>query len=132
MTQIPERFHELLDQPVLYNLATVNPNGTVQVNPLWGEVVDGNVRINTAAGRQKHKNLLERGDRVTVLVLDPANPQRYIEIRGKVAEANEENGDEVIDGLAKKYLGVDSYPFRTPTETRVTFVIEPTKVFSQG
>ena len=132
MTTIPSDFQELLGQPVLYNLATINRNGTVQVNPVWGELVNGRIRINTAAGRQKHSNLTNRGEQVTVMVQDPANTQRYIEIRGRVADVSEENGDEVIDRLAKKYLGVDRYPWHTDAETRVTFVIEPTKVVTMG
>jgi len=130
MVEFKDDVRELLEQPVLYNLATINPNGTIQVNPVWGELYDGRIRINTAVGRQKHKNLAERGDKVTVMVQDPNDPMRYVEIRGKVAELTEENGDEVIDRLAKKYLGVDTYPYRREDETRVTIVIEPTKVFA--
>jgi len=130
MVEFKDDVRELLEQPVLYNLATINPNGTIQVNPVWSELYDGRIRINTAVGRQKHKNLAERGDKVTVMVQDPNDPMRYVEIRGKVAELTEENGDEVIDRLAKKYLGVDTYPYRREDETRVTIVIEPTKVFA--
>lgn len=132
MPKISEEFQDLLEQPVLYNLATINPNGSIQVNPVWGELHNGKIRINTAAGRQKHKNLVERGDKVTVMVQDPANAQRYVEIRGEVAEVTDENGNEVIDRLAKKYLGVDAYPFYQEGETRVTVTIEPTKIFGQG
>ncbi len=122
---------ELLERPVLYALATVNPNGSVQLNPVWGDLHEGMIRINTAAGRQKHKNLAERGDRVTVMVQDPENDQRYVEIRGRVAEMTEEDGDEVIDFLARKYLGTETYPYRNDVDTRVTVLIEPTKVFGQ-
>ncbi len=131
MVEINGSVKDLLDQPVLYNLATVNPNGSIQVNPVWGDIEDGRIVINTAVGRQKHKNLVERGDRITVMVQDPSDTQRYIEIRGKVSELTEANGDEVIDRLAKKYLGVDTYPYRSAEETRVTIVIEPTKVFGE-
>lgn len=129
MIPIPDEVQQLLEKPVLYNLATINPNGSIQVNPVWGELHNGQIRINTAVGRQKHKNLVERGDIVTVMVQDPEDTQRYVEIRGKVAELSEENGDEVIDRLARKYLGVDVYPWHTAEETRVTVLIEPTKVF---
>jgi len=132
MVQIPEDARKLLDQPVLYNLATANPNGSIQVNPVWGEVHDRFIRLNTAAGRQKYKNLIKRGEHVTIMVQDPEDTQRYLEIRGKVAELTNENGDEVIDRLAKKYLGVDVYPFHQPDETRVTIMIEPTRVFPMG
>ncbi len=131
MTTIPGSYRDLLDRPILISLATVQPDGQPQVTPVWADYVDGHVRINTAAGRQKHTNLIER-PQVTVLVVDPDNGQRYIEIRGRVAEATEEGADDDIDTLAKKYLGVDSYPFRNPAETRVTFLIEPVHVSAQG
>ncbi|MDQ3541483.1 MAG: PPOX class F420-dependent oxidoreductase [Chloroflexota bacterium] len=131
MTTVPESYRDLLDRPILISLATVQPDGQPQVTPVWADYVDGHVRINTAAGRQKHTNLIER-PQVTVLVVDPDNGQRYIEIRGRVAEATEEGADDDIDTLAKKYLGVDSYPFRNPAETRVTFLIEPVHVSAQG
>jgi PPOX class probable F420-dependent enzyme len=122
---------ELLERPVLYALATVNPNGSVQVNPVWGDLHEGMIRINTAAGRQKHKNLAERGETVTVMVQDPDNDQRYVEIRGRVADMRERDGDEVIDLLARKYLGTDTYPHRNDVDTRVTVLIEPTRVYGQ-
>ncbi len=131
MTTVPGSYRDLLDRPILISLATVQPDGQPQVTPVWADYVDGHVRINTAAGRQKHTNLIER-PQVTVLVVDPDNGQRYIEIRGRVAEATEEGADDDIDTLAKKYLGVDSYPFRNPAETRVTFLIEPVHVSAQG
>jgi len=131
MTAVPESHRDLLDRPILVALATVQPDGQPQVTPVWGDYVDGHIRINTAAGRQKHSNLLER-PQATMLVIDPDNGQRYIEIRGRVAEATEEGADDVIDALAKQYLGVETYPFRNPAETRVTFLIEPLHVITSG
>ena len=129
--ELRNEVQELLEQPALYALATVNPNGTVQVNPVWGDLHDGMIRINTAAGRQKHRNLVERGNTVTVMVQDLEDDQRYVEVRGRVAHVTEEDGDEVIDLLAKKYLGTDTYPYRNDVDTRVTVLIEPVKVFGQ-
>jgi len=120
-----------LDRPILFSLATLQPNGQPQVTPVWADVVDGMVRVNTAAGRQKHTNLLAR-PQATILVVDPDNGQRFIEIRGKVVDSTETGADGVIDTLANKYLGVDTYPYRNPAETRVTFLIEPTRVVVSG
>lgn len=131
MTSVPDSHRDLLDRPIVISLATVQPDGQPQVTPVWADYVDGHVRINTAAGRQKYMNLTER-PRATVLVVDPDNGQRYIEIRGRVASFTEEGADDDIDSLAKSYLGVDSYPFRNPAETRVTFLIEPEHVVTQG
>lgn len=131
MTAVPDSHRDLLDRPILVTLATVQPDGQPQVTPVWADYVDGHIRVNTAAGRQKHSNLLER-PQATLLVVDPDNGQRYIEIRGRVAEATEEGADDVIDALAKQYLGADTYPFRNPAETRVTFLIEPVHVVTGG
>jgi len=130
-TVFPESHADLLKRPILFSLATVQANGQPQVTPVWADVVDGKVRVNTAAGRQKHTNLLAR-PQATVLVIDPDNGQRFIEIRGKVVDSTETGGDDVIDTLANKYLGVDTYPWRNPAETRVTFLIEPTRVVVSG
>lgn len=131
MTTIPDSYRDLLDRPIIVSLATVQPDGQPQVTPVWADYVDGHVRINTAAGRQKHRNMLKR-PQVTVLSVDPDNTQRFIEIRGRVAEATEEGADAVIDKLAHDYMGVDRYPFHTPEETRVTFLIEPVHVVASG
>ncbi len=126
MAQIPAEFHDLFEKPVLFALATVMPDGQPQVTPVWGDIVDGNPRINTAEGRQKDKNLKER-PQATVMLVDAENPQRWIEVRGTVSGTTD-GADAHIDSLAKKYLGVDSYPYRNPAETRISFVITPTKV----
>ncbi len=131
MAEIPDNYKDLLERPILFILATVQPDSQPQVTPVWGDHVDGNLRINTAMGRQKWKNLSER-PQATVLVIDPDNPMRYMEIRGKVVNETTEGADGVIDKLAKDYLGVDVYPYHTPDETRVTFLIEPVKVIAAG
>jgi PPOX class probable F420-dependent enzyme len=128
---LKESVQELLDQPVLYNLATVNPNGSVQLNPVWGELHEGRIRINTLAGRQKHRNLVERGDQVTVMVVDPDDPLRYVEIRGRVEEMTDANGVEVIDRLARKYTGAEKYDGLKEGDVRITITIAPTKVFGE-
>ncbi|HEY8600110.1 MAG TPA: PPOX class F420-dependent oxidoreductase [Thermomicrobiales bacterium] len=131
MVAIPEKYHDLLTRPVLLSLATLMPDGQPQVTPVWGDFDGTFVRVNTAAGRQKHKNMEER-PQVTVMLLDPENPQRYIEVRGKVTTISAEGGDAHIDALAKKYLGTDKYPYANPADTRVICYIEPERVIGQG
>jgi PPOX class probable F420-dependent enzyme len=127
MSSIPESHRDLLERPILVSLATVQPDGQPQVTPVWADLHDGQVRINTAAGRQKHKNLLDR-KQATVMAVDPDNDQRYIEIRGEVTDVSEATGNDVIDQLARDYLGTDSYPYYVEGEQRVTFLIRPTRV----
>ncbi len=129
--EVPEQYRNLLGGPILISLATILPSGQPQVTPVWCDFDGTYVRVNTAKGRQKHKDMVER-PQVTVLALDPANPQRYIEVRGTVARIEEEGADAHIDKLAKDYLGADRYPYHTPTETRVICYIEPTRVVAQG
>jgi PPOX class probable F420-dependent enzyme len=89
------------------------------------------VIVNSAKGRQKDKNL-RRDGRVSLAISDPANPYRYLEVRGKVTEIVEKGADEHIDKMAKKYLGKDKYPFRQPGEVRVMYKIEPEHFSNMG
>jgi PPOX class probable F420-dependent enzyme len=89
------------------------------------------VLVNSAKGRQKDKNI-RRDPRVALAVIDPENPYRYIEIRGRVVEIAEQGADDHIDKMAKKYLGADKYPYRQPTEVRVIYKIEPERVSPMG
>ena len=131
MIRIPDGYQDLFARPIIVSLATVQPDGQPQVTPVWADYVDGHVRVNTAAGRQKHRNLIER-PQATILAVDPDNGQRYVEVRGRVADVSEETGVAVIDKLAHDYMGVDVYPWHTPEETRVTFLIEPVRVVTSG
>ena len=131
MSKIPASHIDLLERPILVSLATVQPNGQPQVTPVWADVEEGLIRVNTAAGRRKYKNLVDR-PQATILAVDPENAFRFLEIRGKVARVSEETGVEVIDKLAKDYTGADVYPGHTPDETRVTFYIEPMRVIANG
>ena len=87
--------------------------------------------VNTARGRVKTKNLA-REPRVAVSIADPENPYRYLGIQGRVVEMTENGGDAHIDKMAKKYLGKDTYPFRTPGEVRVVVKIARTKSIRTG
>ncbi|HEV7918321.1 MAG TPA: PPOX class F420-dependent oxidoreductase [Solirubrobacterales bacterium] len=113
------------------HLATLMPDGTPQVTPVWVDTENGNVVINSAEGRLKVKNV-KRDPRVGVDITDSENPYSYVAVRGKVVDVTTEGADEHIDKLAKKYMGVDEYPLRTPDEVRVKIVIEPERVQVQA
>jgi len=133
MATVPEKHQDLLsyETKAFANLATVQPDGTPQVTPVWFDFVDGKLRINTAAGRVKHRNMT-KNSAVAVAITDPANPYRYLQIRGHVANITEEGADAHIDHLAMKYMGKEKYPFASPTEKRVIFEIEPTSFQAMG
>jgi len=129
---IPETYLDLLTgKKAFANVATVMKDGTPQVTPIWFDYANGKIRINTARGRVKARTLKQNGA-VALAIMDPDNPYRYIQVRGRVISIAEQGADVHIDGLAKKYLGQDKYPFRQPGEVRVMYEIEPTSAQAMG
>ena len=132
MSVIPEAFEDLMTKKTpLANLATVMPDGSPQVTPVWFDMKGDTVRVNSAKGRVKSRNMAE-GSKVALSIVDPDNGYRYIQIRGVVSKVTEEGADAHIDALAKKYMGKDKYPFRTAGEVRLMFEITPTKAQVMG
>lgn len=128
---IPEKFSDLMEKKVFAGLATIMPDGTPQVTPVWIDFDGENLLVNTAVGRQKDKNL-QRDPKVSVMLMDPENPYRYLEIRGRVVERTLDGADDHINKMAKKYLGQDVYPFRQADEVRVLYKVKPVKTSSMG
>ncbi|NJN97040.1 MAG: PPOX class F420-dependent oxidoreductase [Anaerolineales bacterium] len=124
---IPESHLVLFERPIIGNLASLLPDGLIQVNPVWVDYDGTYVRFNSAEGRQKDKNLKKNGT-ATMLLVDPENPFFWVEVRGRVVEITSEGSDAQIDSLAKKYLGVDTYPFRREGEVRLIYKIQPERV----
>ena len=133
MAAIPEKYLDLLQQQkkAFANLATVMPDGTPQVTPVWFDYRDGRIRVNTAKGRVKARNMRE-GAAVALAIMDPDNAYRYVQVRGHVKRVAEQNARDHIDSLAKKYLGKDKYPWAQPDEVRVMYEIEPTSASGMG
>ena len=130
-TTIPEKFRDLLTKKAFAHLATLMPDGSPQVTPVWFDYDGTHVRVNSAKGRVKDKNMRRNG-RVALAIQDPENPYRYLAVRGRVEEVSESGADAHIDSLAKKYLGQDRYPNRQPGEVRVIYRIRPEGVSSMG
>jgi PPOX class probable F420-dependent enzyme len=132
MTAIPDKYLDLLERKKAFAaLATTMPDGSPQVTPVWFDYKDGIVRVNTAKGRVKARNL-KAGAAVALAVIDPDNPYRYIQIRGRVRRCSEEGAGTHIDSLAKKYLGKDKYPSAAPGEVRIMCEIEPAAASGMG
>ncbi len=125
--QIPDSHKVLFERPIVAVLATVMPDGRPQVNPVWCDYDGTFVRVNSAQGRQKDKNM-KRRKFATILVVDPNNPFFWVEVRGRVAEISTTDADAHIDSLSKKYLGQDTYPYRVSNEVRVIYKILPERV----
>ena len=129
--QTPASHKDLLNKPAFANLATLMPDGSPQVTPVWVDFDGKDFLVNSARGRQKDKNL-RRDARVALSISDPQNPYRYLGVRGRVVDITEKGADEHIDKLTKKYTGEEKYSHRGPGEVRVIYKIEPEHTYSMG
>jgi len=128
---IPEKFRDLFNKKAFASLTTLMPDGSPQTTPVWVDSDGEHVIFNSAKGRQKDRNV-RRDPRVALAIIDPDNPYRYMEIRGKVEEITEQGADKHIDKMAKKYLDKDKYPFSQPGEVRVLYKIRPEHTTTMG
>jgi PPOX class probable F420-dependent enzyme len=128
---IPEKYLDLFSKRAFANLATLMPDGRPQVTPVWCDYDGTYILVNSARGRQKDRNM-RRNPNVALSIVDPDNPYRYLEVRGKVVEITEDGASTHIDKMAQKYLGKDKYPFAQPGEVRVLYKIKPEHTSSMG
>lgn len=126
MATIPEEAIPLLEGQHLAHVATLMADGSPQVTPVWIGHEGDIVTFNTAKGRLKEKNL-KRDPRVAISIIDSENPYVPLVIQGEAVEITEEGADDDINGLAKRYLDEDVYPFRQPGEERLIVRIKPDK-----
>ncbi len=110
------------------SFATLMNDGSPQVTPVWIDYHDGFVLVNTAVGRLKDKNT-NKDNRVALCVFETENPYNMVSIKGEIIDKQTEGADKHIDELAKRYLGVEKYPYRKPDEKRLILKIKPEKVF---
>jgi PPOX class probable F420-dependent enzyme len=133
MNKIPKTHLDLLadDKKAFLFLATIMPSGSPQLTPIWFNVGNGNILINSAAGRIKDRNMRAR-PQVALCIPDPTNPYRYLQIRGKVIEITTADADDHINSLTMKYRGLPVYPYRQPGEQRVKYKIQIDRVDAHG
>jgi PPOX class probable F420-dependent enzyme len=129
MATLPDDAKAWLDGPVFATLATVNADGSPQTTVHWIARDGDDVLMSTVKGRRHHRNL-ERDPRVSILVIDPEDPYRYVEVRG-TASLTEEGGRELIDQLSRKYRGTD-YQWDKPDAVRVVIRVPPEHVSGMG
>lgn len=127
MKSIPETHTDILDKPAFAHFSTIMADGSPHTAPVWVDTDDGYVVVNSAEGRLKDRNV-RRDARVALSMIDPDNPYRSLAIRGKVVKITTDGADAHIDQMAKKYLDVEEYPYRSPGEVRVLYYIEPEKI----
>ncbi len=123
---IPSSHKDLFEKKAFAHLACHLPHGAILVNPVWCTLEGDRVVINSAQGRLKDR-AMRRDNKVTVCISDPDDPYRYLELRGTVAEITTDGADEAMDRLAKKYMGVDTYPYHKDGDIRVIYRIQPEK-----
>jgi PPOX class probable F420-dependent enzyme len=128
---LSEKARALIARPLLASLATLNPDGSPQITPLWIDLDGDDVLFNTAQGRKKARNL-ERDARVAVTVIDPDDPYNVVAFQGTVTDVTTDGADAHIDALAKKYLGVDTYPMRQEGEVRLRITVRTDHIAMQG
>ncbi len=128
---IPEKYQDLFNKKAFASLATIMPDGQPQVTPVWADFDGKHIIVNSAKGRVKDRNM-RRDPRVSLALIDPDNPYRYLQLQGRVVEITENGADQHIDKMAKKYMGVDKYPGRQPGEVRVIYKIEPERAQTMG
>ena len=127
----PEKYRDLLQKKALGAFTTLMPDGSPQTTPVWVDYRDGEIWVNTAVGRQKDRNV-RRDPRVALAIVDPENAYRYVGVRGRVTEITQDGADAHIDQMAYKYLGLEKYPYRNPSEQRVIFKISIEKTETMG
>jgi len=128
---IPQSHRDLLSEDVkaLAFLGTTMADGSPQVTPLSFDVERETIRINTARGRTKERNMAAR-PRVALAIADPADPYRYLQIRGTVVEMRERGAVKHIQQLSRKYTGTDDFPVPAG-QVRVMILIRPDHVTAQ-
>ena len=127
----PEKYRDLFQKKSFGAFTTLMPDGSPQSTPVWVDFENGDIWVNSAVGRQKDLNV-RRDRRVAIAVIDPDNPYRYVEVRGRVREITQDGADAHIDKMAQKYLGQATYPYRQPGEQRVLYKISIEKAHGVG
>lgn len=132
MESIPEAFRDLFERKAFANFATVMPDGTPQVTPVWVGYDGDHLLVNTAKGRQKERNV-RRDPKVGLSILDPDDPYRFVSVRGEVEEVTEDGAIEHINELTERYMGRDEYPNLGEEDgPRVVIRIRPDRVVTGG
>jgi PPOX class probable F420-dependent enzyme len=127
----PDSYRDLFQKKAFAAFTTLMPDGSPQTTPVWVDYQGGEIWVNSAVGRQKDRNV-RRDPRVALAVIDPDNPYRYVEVRGRVREITEQGAAAHIDKMAQKYLGQDKYPYAQPGEQRVLYKIAIEKTHAMG
>lgn len=133
LSMIPESHIDLLQDEVraYAYLSTVMGDGTPQVTPVWFNTNEDLILINSAKGRVKDRNMRQRSF-IAVVIQDPNNPFRYMQVRGRIVEITEKGARQHINTLSEKYTGKAEYTLNDPNEVRVIYMLRAEKVQVMG
>src|SRR6476661_5743860 len=109
-SMIPESYRDLLASTALAHVATIGPRGEPQSTPVWFGWDGTYIRISQTKQQKKYRNLMH-DPRIALSIVDPHNLYRYLEVRGVVVAFEDDDNRRFVDALARKYLGVDRYPW---------------------
>jgi PPOX class probable F420-dependent enzyme len=121
---IPESHKDILEKPAFASVATIGPDGGPQNTPVWFGWDGSVLRFSQTTTRQKYRNL-GRDPRVSLSILDPDDPYRYLEVRGQMVAVEQDPDLVFINAMARKYLGLDRYPWHQTGDERVVVVVRP-------
>jgi PPOX class probable F420-dependent enzyme len=123
-TSVPADFQDLFERKSFAALTTTLPNGAMHVTMVWIDYDGSRLLVNSAQGRRKVKNVRHNPE-VGLAIINPEDPYRYLWVAGTVDEITEEGADSHAHSLARRYLGVDKYPYLDRDPTRVLLKIRP-------
>lgn len=126
---VPASFKDLLERPLIAHLATVRRDGSVQSNPMWFRWDGQRIRMTHTRTRTKFRNV-QAEPRVALSIVDPGNPERYVEVRGVVETIEDDPGARFYQSLREHY-GSTETPIRD-ADVRVVLVIRPTVVLARS
>ena len=131
--KIPESHADLVswDTRSFAHVASIGPKGEPHSSPVWFEWDGTHIKFSLTTGRQKYRNL-QRDKRISLSILDPEDPYRYIEIRGELDGIDPDPDIAFISRMAKKYRGLDVYPWHQPGDERVVMKIRPVATSGMG
>ncbi|MDJ0925072.1 MAG: PPOX class F420-dependent oxidoreductase [Acidimicrobiia bacterium] len=121
-TPIPEDVRAMLSEPIFFHAATVNPDGSPQMSVIWADIDGDLIRFSTAEGRAKPRNL-RRDPRIAISFTAPDDDYRNVVIHGRAVEI-EQRGMDLIDHMARKYVGTERYEWSHPGQVRVDVAVE--------
>lgn len=128
---IPEQYQDLLTKQSFAHIATIGPNGEPQSTPVWIDWDGQYILFSQTKSRQKLHNL-QREPRIALSMTDPANPYRYLEVRGVVESVEDDPNNAFINKMAKKYINQDVYPWHRPEDERVVVKVRPEHTTQMG